>query len=202
MPSFRSGVRSSNSIAPPIVASGGSLVVSGRNLRADDVEVLVGGSPVTPTTLTDRRIELAVPAATTAGVTALQVMHRLALGQPPLPHRGFESNVAAFILAPRITTSTPVSVARGAGLALSFVPAVSRSQRLSILIGDREIVIPPATVGDVPITTMTFPVPADFPTGTFLLRLRVSGADSLLEVDDDPNSATFDQFIGPNVTVT
>lgn len=191
-----------DAVRPPIVAAGGTLSVAGRNLLADDVVVLVGGAPVTPDSLTDRLIGLTVPVDRKAGLMSVQVNHRLAIGQPPAPHRGFESNVAAFILAPRLTAPIPTSVARGAGLSLAFQPAVSRTQRLSALIGDREIVIPPATVGDTPVTAMTFPAPADLPTGTFLLRLRVDGAESLLEVDLNPASPTFDQFVGPNITVT
>jgi len=191
-----------DAVTPPIVPAGGTLAVAGRNLVSNDVVVLVGGGPVAPDSMTDRLIELTVPADRKAGLMSVQVNHRLALGQPPVPHRGFESNVAAFILAPRLTTPIPTSVARGAGLSLSFQPPVGRSQRLSALIGDREIVIPPAAVGDTPVTTMTFPVPSDFPTGTFLLRLRVGGAESRLEIDTNPASPTFDQFVGPNVTVT
>jgi hypothetical protein len=190
------------SVDPPIVPSGGTLTVSGRNLLADDVVVLVSGTPLTPDSLTDRRIELTIPADRKAGFQSVQVNHRLALGQPPVPHRGFESNVAAFILAPRLTGTVPTTVARGAGLALTFAPTVGRTQRLSALIGDREIVVPPATIGDTPVGAMTFPVPGDFPTGTFLLRLRVDGAESQLVVDTNPSSPTFDQFVGPNITVT
>jgi hypothetical protein len=189
-------------VTPPIVPVGGGLVLTGRSLLAADVVVLVGGEPVAPDSLTDRRITLTAPADRKAGLQSVQVNHRLALGQPPVPHRGFESNVAAFMLAPRLTAPVPTTVARGAGLALTFEPLVGRTQRLSALIGDQEIVIPPATIGDTPVNAMTFLVPADFPTGTFLMRLRVDGAESQLEVDTNPASPTFDQFVGPNITVT
>ena len=191
-----------DSVAPIRVAPGDTLVIAGRNLRADDLQVVLGGSTIVPTSVTDQRIELVVPNDRPAGMTGVRVLHRLPMGEPPQPHRGFESNVAACIIVPRITTATPVSVAHGANLTLAFEPAVARSQRLSALIGDREIVVTAEDIGDVPVTSMAFHVPADNPTGTFLLRLRVDGADSLLEIDDDPNSVTFDQFIGPNVTVT
>jgi hypothetical protein len=189
-------------VAPPIVPAGGGLVLTGRNLLASDVVILIGGAPVVPDSLTDRTIALTIPADRKAGPQSVQVNHRLALGQPPVPHRGFESNVAAFMLAPRLTAPVPTSVARGAGLALRFEPPVGRTQRLSALIGDQAVVIPPATIGDAPVNAMTFPVPADFPTGTFLLRLRVDGAESQLQVDTNPASPTFDQFVGPNITVT
>ena len=52
------------------------------------------------------------------------------------------------------------------------------------------------------MTTLGFPIPATFPTGDYLLRLRVDGAESPLETDTDPNSPTFNQYIGPKVTIT
>lgn len=190
------------SLSPVRVPPGETLVIEGRNLRADDLQVIVAGSPVLPDSITNRRIELTVPNDRPAGMTGVRIVHRLSMGEPALPHRGFESNVAAFIIVPKITTGMPVTVARGASLTLGFQPAVARTQALSALVGDREIAVPPDTIGAVPVTTMAFPVSAATPTGTFLLRLRVDGADSLLEVDDDPMSPTFDQFIGPNVSVT
>jgi hypothetical protein len=190
------------SLSPIRVRPGDTLAIEGRNLRADDLQVVFGGDPVVPVSVTDRRITLTVPADHPAGMTGVRVVHRLAMGEPPLPHRGFESNVAACIIVPKITTPTPVTVAHGATLTLAFEPAVSRTQRLSILIGDREVVVTPDDIGDVPVTTMGFHVPSATPTGTYLLRLRIDGSDSLLDVDGDPNHATFDQFIGPHVTVT
>jgi hypothetical protein len=189
-------------IVPVTAVPGRQVEVRGRNLRAPDLEVLFGGAPLTPDTVTNTAIGLTVPGDRPAGVTAVQVVHPVAMGDPPIPHRGFQSNVAAFVLAPRIDTPTPVSVAAGSSLTLDFTPAVGRDQRFSVLIGDREIAVSSDDIGTTPVTSMAFPVPADFPTGTFLLRLRVDGIDSPLEVDPDPASPTFDQYVGPNVTVT
>jgi hypothetical protein len=50
-------------------------------------------------------------------------------------------------------------------------------------------------------TSIGFPIPADFPTGTFLLRVRVDSAESLLTVDTNTASPTFNQYIGPTVTI-
>ena len=57
-------------------------------------------------------------------------------------------------------------------------------------------------VGAPPATTLGFPIPSTFPTGDFLLRLRVDGAESPLDVDTDPASPTFNQYTGPEVTIT
>src|SRR4029450_11043967 len=41
-----------------------------------------------------------LPAGLHAGVKAVQVTHQIAMGDPETPHRGFESNVGAFVLRP------------------------------------------------------------------------------------------------------
>jgi hypothetical protein len=49
---------------------------------------------------------------------------------------------------------------------------------------------------------MVFRIPADFPTGSHLLRVQVDGAESALEVDEIVGSATFGQYVGPKIQVT
>ncbi len=39
-------------------------------------------------------------------------------------------------------------------------------------------------------------------SGNYLVRVKIDGAESLLAVDTDPNSITFNQYIEPTVTVT
>ncbi|HEX9990084.1 MAG TPA: DUF4255 domain-containing protein [Chloroflexia bacterium] len=190
------------SVSPQVLPPGGQLTIQGRNLTGDVVKVRFGSVTADPDTITDRQITLNAPATLSAGVNTVQVVHQLNLGTPATPHRGFESNVAAFILAPRITTPQPISVARGASLSLSFQPAVHRAQQVAILVGDQQILLPARPVGAPPATTLGFPIPSTFPTGDFLLRLRVDGAESPLDVDTDPASPTFNQYTGPEVTIT
>lgn len=189
------------SLDPQIIGPGGQVGIRGRNLRGDDVLVRFGDEEVPPDSLTNGLIVATLPADLRAGIGTVQVVHRLDFGEPPAAHRGFESNVAAFILAPQLTTPPPISVAAGDVLTLDFEPEVARSQRLSALIGDREVLAdrsddaPPASSAD-------FPVPNDIAAGDHLLRIRADGAESALTIDDDENSPTFGQYIGPIVTVT
>jgi hypothetical protein len=45
-------------------------------------------------------------------------------------------------------------------------------------------------------------IPIDrIPAGEYLVRLQVDGAESLLTVDPDPESPTFNQYNGPTVTI-
>jgi hypothetical protein len=134
-------------------------------------------------------------------------VQELDLGTPNEPHRGFESNVAAFVLAPRITTTPatpgdPLDATRGSPLVLDIDPPVRWSQQVRLLIGEHTVTRPPRPPpppGDPPTSaSVSVPIPAEFPVGTYLLRVQVDGAESALDVSTDPNNP---QYIGPRVKV-
>ncbi len=88
----------------PILA-GHNLVIVGTRLKADEVRVDVGGieQDVDEDQMTDQQVIVPVPPQLRAGLQSVQVVHYRLLGDPP-PHRGIESNLAAFVLRPRIQT--------------------------------------------------------------------------------------------------
>jgi hypothetical protein len=192
-------------VSPQVVSAADSVTLQGQNLKAAITRVRFGAvSPSTPNPadLTDVQIRQALPTGLLAGINTVQVIHLLDFetGSPAEPHRGFESNVAAFMLAPSITTPSPpalLSIAPGATLTLSVAPAVERSQRVALLVDDRAIAIPSRPATDPPTSTqLDFPIPADFSTGIYLLRLQVDGAESPLQVDPVSN-----QYIGPKLEI-
>jgi hypothetical protein len=184
-------------VSPQIALVGDKLTLAGNALKGDISKVRFGALTVDPDTLSDDQLEVAVPVGLLAGVNTVQVVHSLDFGTPHEPHRGFASNVAAFMVAPGITTAFPLTVARGATLMLSVTPPVGRSQRVALLVGDQTVFIPNRPPTDPATSTnLNFPIPADFPTGTLLLRVQVDGAESSLTVDA---SGKFD---GPEVTIS
>jgi Pvc16 N-terminal domain/IPT/TIG domain len=192
-------------ITPQIVVPGASITLSGQNLQAAQTKVNFGVSGVVdPNTMSNTQIVATLPAGLFAGVNTVQVVQELTFGTPADPHPGFESNVVPFMLAPQITTPQPLSAKVGTTLTLTVNPPVGRSQRASLAVGARSITIParPAT-GPATTGTLDFPIPADFPTGDFPIRLQIDGAQSPLEVDQNPSSPTFGQLTGnPKITVT
>ena len=96
-------------------------------------------------------------------------------GLPPIT-----SNELAFALAPRITV-TPANAPPGTvNLTLTCEPRIVAGQRVLLLFGDRQVepaslVTPPNTAQP---TTLTFAVP-DVAAGSYLVRLRVDGVDSI-----------------------
>jgi len=136
-------------------------------------------------------------------VKTLQVKHMVAFGTPSDPHRGVDSNVCAFVLAPRIDVASPppsptFTVARGATLTVPVVPGVGRAQDVLAIVGEKALAVPPRDpLGPATTASIDVAIPAGFSTGTFLLRLRVDGADSQLFFDKVTG-----QFVGPTVNVT
>lgn len=184
-------------VAPQIALVGNKLTLAGHALKGDISKVRFGALTVDPDTLGDDQLEVAVPVGLLAGVNTVQVVHSLDFGTPHEPHRGFASNVAAFMVAPEITTTFPITVARGATLRLSVTPPVGRRQRVALLVGDRTISIPNRPPTDPATSTdLDFPIPANFPTGTLLLRVQVDGTESALTVDASG------KFAGPEVTIS
>jgi Pvc16 N-terminal domain/IPT/TIG domain len=177
-----------------------SFTITGLNLRGDQgaVSVLIDGAPVPvdQTKITNVKIPVAVPPTVTPGVKSVQVAKGIVppSGPPALP--AFKSNVVPFLLAPKITNAPPISVVHGGNLTLSFTPNVGPGQQVDFLIGDYTISLPQSDAISGFVGSLTLQVPASVPPGTYLLRLRVDGAESLLKPDGSGN------FAAPTVTVT
>jgi hypothetical protein len=200
----------------PITASS-TIIIQGRQLRGAITSVLIDGSKFipTPSDLGDNEIKIVLgsqPGALRAGVQGVQVMQEIALGKPPQPHRGVESNVAALILHPipgLFNFAAGIGTAPGT-LTVTFDPEVGRSQRVMLLLGERNpptgtagisysIAAPPdngiTTAGTTKTPTITFLLKG-VPVGQYFVRVQVDGAESALIVDASGN------FVGPVVTIS
>jgi hypothetical protein len=149
------------------IFEGSVLVMRGFQLRGDVTHVRIGEVEVTPPVndVADTAITVSVPAGLRAGVQSAQVIHRLGLGtaSPDEPHRGFESNVSAFVLHPKIDApavaapsvanvtptlknGVPVVVdgvtLQSANVTVNFAPRVGRTQRVVLLLNEAS---PPGT---------------------------------------------------------
>jgi hypothetical protein len=192
-----------NDLAPIVaeqkIVAGYNLAIDGEQLRGETTRVLIDSDEITPADdqTTATRIILPLPADLPAGLHSVQVAHRLAF-DPNLPNdtrRGVESNVAAFVLSPQITSPPPITVPHSSTLSLGVTPAVGRTQRAALLVGGNTISISPRPAGDPPTTTLDFPIP-DLPPGDYLLRVQIDGAESPLDTDASG------VFISPKLTIT
>ena len=191
----------------PILA-GSTLRVRGRRLRGDVTRVLIGEVELTPAAgeVADTVITVALPADLPAGMHGLRVAHLLDIGTPPTPHRGVESNVAAFVLRPQIarTPSNDYDItvadrvetdgAVSATVTVRLVPEVERRQRVALVLDER------AAPADRPPSSYRFDVPPRPPEAPersatvavvvegvrpaeYLVRVRVADAESVLDQD-------------------
>jgi hypothetical protein len=206
----------------PIVAES-RITIRGRALKGDRTLVSFGGSEALGilTEITDTEIKATLPNALRAGIQGMQVEHQLMIGTPPAPHRGFESNVAAFALVPTITPSFTRTSADGAtavngDVTVASVPNVGKTQRVKLLLN--EMSAPdgrraraysfdaPKNNGiededQIETDEIVFPVAGVMP-GDYLVRVQVDGAESPVERNMDQTSPDFGKFIDPKVTVS
>jgi hypothetical protein len=203
-----------------LIVSGTNVVLQGERLRADDVQLLVGGNTVPPAEASDARIVLTLPPGLQAGPQSVQVLHRVPLGDPLVPHSGFTSNPGEFVLHPEIARVGPnyqIAIAnitgsgtapRSADVTITSTIVVGRRQQVTL-----ELLTPATAAAPARVlrtiyaqdraadgTALAFRV-VDVPAGTYLARIRVNGAESLMEQDTTPGSPIFGQPIAPTMTL-
>jgi hypothetical protein len=174
------------------------VAIRGKQLRGDVTEVHAGGVQATLQSVSDAEITATLPAGLRAGVQGLQVVQPRLMGTPPVAHRGVESNLAPFVLHPKIASSAPSA----AEVTLKIEPNVGRTQRATLLLNELNppntraarafsFEATPRTPADPPDTdTLAFPI-SGVPAGDYLARVQVDGAESALDAD----------FLGPKVTI-
>jgi hypothetical protein len=197
----------------PLVA-GSTLLIRGRRLQGEDTRLRVAGEDVTPANITNTEmilplIEPPFAAATLrAGIQGVQVVQRLLMGTPPTPHTGVESNIMPFVIHPTITNVTADNIqnepnnTHAADLIVTVAPSIGKKQRVVLLLNENVSQNAAAYrfVAAKPDTTMSeIAIPIHgVKAGTYLVRLQVDGADSLLAGSGDPENP---MLTGPEVTL-
>jgi len=197
------------------VLLGDTIVLRGRNLMGEATRVRIGDAEVEPAAADVTDSEIRVPLATPpfpagalrAGVVGAQVVQPRLLGTPPTPHAGTESNVAPFVLRPRIGTvggnpdvTIPAAVDGVRAVTVGIEPRVGAEQRVVLLLNE-PVALNPRSFSALAERRVNDTDPVVFKVrglaaGTALLvRVQVDGAESPLHAAAD---GTFD---GPRVTV-
>jgi Pvc16 N-terminal domain len=199
----------------PIVADT-AIVLGGERLRAAETRVRIGETVVEPPVEdvheTEVRVTLGLPLFSSgtlrSGVQGAQVIHLLDIGTPPAPHRGFESNVAPFVLRPTIASTTVSDVdgtgadPRDATVTVVADPPIGKDQRVVLLLdadpGDQAYSFQ-APSRDLPADPVEIRVEG-VAAGTYIVRIQVDGAESVLEAETTPGP-NLGRFIGPTLTI-
>jgi len=196
----------------PILADHG-LVLVGKRLRGELTRVRIGGAEAEPQAVSDAQINVPLPENLRAGLQGVQVVHYMQMETPPEPHRGFESNVAAFVLRPTVTATVDNvqgsgNNPRNADINVEFNPKVGRSQRVVLLLNEFQpssdrpaqaytFSVPPRNEPEDPDETDSIAIPiSGVLPGTYLVRVQVDGAESPLDFDE-----TTGQYNSPQVTL-
>jgi hypothetical protein len=200
------GVENADGRALPVTYAS-TLRILGRGLAGDVTRVRLGtgGLEAAPAAVTGQQVLLPLRLFPVdrlrAGVQGVQIVHQRSMGTPSVPHRGDESNVAPFVLRPVIRRDADDPASPDDALLFTAAmgddppritakvwPVVGRPQRVELLLNalsdpaGAAYRFPGPTGRPDDTDTIVFDVPGIEP-GTYLARVRVDGAESVLETD-------------------
>jgi Pvc16 N-terminal domain len=203
----------------PILA-GSQVRVGGQALRGTHTRVALGATELNPADaalamqVSDSAITFTLPPATRAGLQGLQVRHPIEIGSPPTLRGGTESNVAAFMLQPRIQTDAsgayviaivPPTTTIPRLLRTTLTPNVAPEQRAMLYLNQINLAAgeqPHAysieaitrAAGSSSAPTLEFPI-SDVAAGRYLVRVQIDGAESPLDFQEGQG------YVAPAVTL-
>ncbi len=197
----------------PIVADS-TLVIMGKKLRGDVTKVRINGIEVTPAPgdISETQITVPLPSGLQAGVQGLQVLHEMLMGTPPVPHKGVESNLVAFVLHPAITGTITISNLKGTGnaprsadLTIKLKPTIGMEQCVVLLLneisnGEAASYTFASESRTADMNTITIAI-SGVKAADYLVRVQVDGAESPLITDTDESSPTYNQYTDPKVKI-
>jgi Pvc16 N-terminal domain len=183
-----------------------TLLIQGQQLRGQTTLLLIENQEFTPTAISDAQLTLPAPSTIHAGIQGVQVLQKSMMGTPAVLHRGMESNIAPFVLRPTITNATAVAAPPppagpgGANVTLTLKPNIGIGQRAVLLLNNfaaspATAFVSKATVASADSNQITINI-ANVPSGKYVARVQVDGAESLLTIDSGTKLLT-----GPTVTM-
>ncbi len=160
-------------IGDKLVIEGTSFTLPARVLLGDvDASALIGSGG------TETRIIVTIPddAKLQPGAITVQVQADVMLGEPPVAHRGFASNLGVFILTPLVATA---GCAAGPQRKVTITGRrlFQNERSCMTLIGDS--LIDSAEYSSASETKLEFKLPAAIPAGSYPVRVRVNGSESI-----------------------
>lgn len=195
------------------VLPGSTLCVRGKDLQGEITRVRIGGVDVEPEEVSSTQAIVNLGAAPEgflrAGIQGLQLVHWKASINGS--RRIVESNAAAIILRPAILAVEIGAVEqrgdglRAADLSVAIHPTVGALQRAVLVLNELDLREPSAytfTAAPRPEAgaVVRFRI-LDVKPSTYLVRVRIDGAESLLGVDLDEQSPTHQQYVQPRVVL-
>jgi hypothetical protein len=179
----------------PAARPGDTVTLSGRGLAGvTEVQVtgirLAGPTVLTPLTQSATTITAQLPSAPAlpAGTVALSAVRADAQLGP------LSSNLVPLELAPTLVSTAPLTAKLSGGavtVTVTCSPAVEAGQTIALVVGDTVLRGTAGASGSPPRTTLPFAL-AGLTAGTYALRLRVDGTDSIPVATPSPGAMIFD----------
>lgn len=167
----------------PYARIGDTLIISGQNLASETTRLMLGTVNVVPSIMRQDRIEVVIPddEKLQPGAHAVKVVMDMLMGEPPMLHKGFNSNLLVFVLVPRLTSMTPEPEPPAAPLVLRIKGTRLFHTDLDCLtlIGDEVIASENYTTKES--VEIVFELPAGLGAGDYAIRVRVNGVESIDE---------------------
>ncbi|MEL7143264.1 MAG: DUF4255 domain-containing protein [Cyanobacteria bacterium J06643_4] len=210
-------VMSEEGATSPILV-GTPIRIVGRQLQGPNTRVKIGDLELLPVAVSANEIHLSLaetsPDLLKAGIQGAQVLHYGTERNHSEDHVNVPvmSNTVPFVLAPTVTDVTIGELEgidddpRSGLLQVSTQLPVGVSQKVVIALNEWSLSASPNTyLFECPernrdTRELTIPIRSVVP-GEYLVRLQIDGADSLLGVDSDPTSKTFNWFVSPRVII-
>lgn len=207
-------VMSEAGVLEPIVATS-VLVIRGKFFASRQTQVRIGGWEITPRDVKETQINLALSdfpsGRLQAGIQGLQVIHVIVSGTDhgPVTPRRVESNAAPIVLRPTIqrvqVSEQPDqdSDERSAILMVQVDVVIGTKQRVVVVLNEWSIHQPviyqfEALPRETDTETIAVPLQG-VKSGEYLVRIQIDGAESLLTIDPDPASPTFQWYSAPRI---
>ncbi|MFN6461951.1 MAG: DUF4255 domain-containing protein [Nostoc sp. DedVER02] len=173
-----------------MIVPGTTLVIRGKRLRGEITRIRLSNTEtlIVPHDVKETQISLLVPSDLSASVQGIQVVH-LTMNNSGQTDYVVESNVAAFVLHPKITVfvaqvENSGDNLRTAEITVKFQPKVGKAQRVVLLLNEASGKNPATYSFLVASRTedtdaITVPV-KNIKPGTYIVRVQVDGAESPL----------------------
>lgn len=182
-------------------------------------QVKIGETRVTPHNVHKNEINLELSSLSIeeknslrAGIQSLQIVYPIMPKRAQSkPERTFGSNVIPFVLCP-IIADIEIEELEDSGdetysgqMKVHVDLMVGVGQRVLLFLNERSTCKPAAYIFATASRkrnsqSVIFPI-SDVKQGEYLVRIQIDGAESPLNVDVNPQSKTYEQFVSPAVTV-
>lgn len=207
--------------AASLIFADSAIIIKGKRMAGEVTLLKVGGFEVTPSPedISNDSIAIALPPGLEAGIVGLQVVHKINMGDPAVPHKAVESDVFPFVLCPKITGVTAPSLTNdgldnlSGDVVLVLDPEVGKRQRIVMMLNELDPPsdrLPRAYIFEAPsrdeaenpesADTISIPV-TKVKKGNYLVRVQVDGAESELKRDTDDLSPTYNKYFDPGVEI-